>query len=228
MSSAGIAALTPAHSEPMFSQSCLSSNESIMIFLSVSGSTTPISVLKSDSIESVKFRIQTYKGFVAKKQKLVCGGRELARSDSILREYGVTDGNVLHLVLRLSDLQEINVRTTCGKEFTFHVERGKDVGYVKQKIAKKSKEFVDLEEQEVVCDGKLLDDQRLIDDICKHNDAVLHLLIRKSAKVRARPVEKNFELSVVASHLNDGNSYEVDGDNVKRQYDVGKQDFRRG
>ncbi|KAL6290493.1 hypothetical protein ACE6H2_008003 [Prunus campanulata] len=228
MSSAGIAALTPAHSEPMFSQSCLSSNESIMIFLSVSGSTTPMSVLESDSIESVKFRIQTYKGFVAKKQKLVCGGRELARSDSILREYGVTDGNVLHLVLRLSDLQEINVRTTCGKEFTFHVERGKDVGYVKQKIAKKSKEFVDLEEQEVVCDGKLLEDQRLIDDICKHNDAVLHLLIRKSAKVRVRPVEKNFELSVVASHLNDGNSYEVDGDNVKRQYDVGKQDFRRG
>ncbi|PRQ49202.1 putative 1-phosphatidylinositol 4-kinase [Rosa chinensis] len=60
----------------------------------------------------------------------------------------------MHLVLRLSDLQEINVRTNCGKEFTFHVERGKDVGYVKQKIAKNSKEFVDLEEQEVVLDGK--------------------------------------------------------------------------
>ncbi|KAB2597820.1 phosphatidylinositol 4-kinase gamma 4-like [Pyrus ussuriensis x Pyrus communis] len=209
MSSAGIATLTPAHSEPGFPQPCMSLDESILIYLSVSGSTTPMSVLESDSIESVKLRIQTYKGFVAKKQKLVCGGRELARSNSILREYGVTDGNILHLVLRLSDLQEINVQTTCGKEFTFHVERGKDVGYVKQKIAKKNKEFVDLEKQEVVCDGKLLEDQRLIDDLCKHNDAVLHLLVRKSAKVRARPVEKNFELSVVASQLDDGKNYEV-------------------
>ncbi|KAL6124242.1 hypothetical protein ACLB2K_076757 [Fragaria x ananassa] len=139
--------------------SCMSSSESILIYLSVSG-----------SIESVKLRIQTYKGFVVKKQKLVCGGRELARSNSILREYGVSDGNVMHLVLRLSDLQEINVRTNCGKEFTFHVERGKDVGYVKQRIAKNSKEFVDLEEQEVVLDGKPLEDQKLIDDICKQND----------------------------------------------------------
>ncbi|CAN6710793.1 unnamed protein product [Malus baccata var. baccata] len=228
MSSAGIAALAPAHSEPGFPQPCMSLDESILIYLSVSGSTTPMSVLGSDSIESVKLRIQTYKGFVAKKQKLVCGGRELARSNSILREYGVTDGNILHLVLRLSDLQEINVRTTCGKEFTFHMERGKDVGYVKQKIAKKSKEFVDLERQEVVCDGKLLEDQRLIDDLCKHNDAVLHLLVRKSAKVRAKPVEKNFELSVVASQLVDGKNYEVGGDNVKRQYDAGQHDLKRG
>ncbi|KAL6228235.1 hypothetical protein ACLB2K_002189 [Fragaria x ananassa] len=179
--------------------SCMSSSESILIYLSVSGSTTPMSVLESDSIESVKLRIQTYKGFVVKKQKLVCGGRELARSNSILRE--------------LSDLQEINVRTNCGKEFTFHVERGKDVGYVKQRIAKNSKEFVDLEEQEVVLDGKPLEDQKLIDDICKQNDGVLHLLVRKSAKLRAKPVEKSFELSIVASHLDDGKK-QIDGENV--------------
>ncbi|XP_061996003.1 phosphatidylinositol 4-kinase gamma 4-like [Rosa rugosa] len=233
MSSAGVAALSPVHSEPLLTggncpaMSCMSSSESILIYLSVSGSTTPMSVLESDSIESVKLRIQTYKGFVVKKQKLVCGGRELARSNSILREYGVSDGNVMHLVLRLSDLQEINVRTNCGKELTFHVERGKDVGYVKQKIAKNSKEFVDLEEQEVVLDGKPLEDQKLIDDICKQNDGVLHLLVRKSAKLRARPVEKNFELSIVASHVDDGKK-EIDGENVKQQYDADEQEFSRG
>lgn len=233
MSSAGVAALSPVHTEPLLtanncpSLSCMSSNESILIYLSVSGLTTPMSVLESDSIESVKLRIQTYKGFVVKKQKLVCGGRELARSNSILREYGVSDGNVMHLVLKLSDLQEINVQTTCGKEFTFQVERGKDVGYVKQKIAKNSKEFVDLEEQEVVLDGKPLEDQKLIDDICKQNDGVLHLLVRKSAKFRARPVEKNYELSIVASHLDDGKT-EIDGENVKQQYDAGEQEFSRG
>ncbi|KAL6128566.1 hypothetical protein ACLB2K_071921 [Fragaria x ananassa] len=209
MSSAGVAALAPVHSEPLLTggscpaMSCMSSSESILIYLSVSGSTTPMSVLESDSIESVKLRIQTYKGFVVKKQKLVCGGRELARSNSILREYGVSDGNVMHLVLRLSDLQEINM------------------------IAKNSKEFVDLEEQEVVLDGKPLEDQKLIDDICKQNDGVLHLLVRKCAKLRAKPVEKNFELSIVASHLDDGKK-QIDGENVKLHYDAGEEEFKRG
>ncbi|XP_062091398.1 phosphatidylinositol 4-kinase gamma 4-like [Humulus lupulus] len=228
MSSAGIAALSPICNEPLISHnifralSDLVSSESILIYLSVSGSIIPMSVLESDSIESVKLRIQTYKGFVVKNQKLVCGGRELARSNSLLRDYGVADGNVLHLVLKLSDLQVIKVRTTSGKEYTFHVERGRDVRYVKQKIAKKGKEFVDLEEQEVVCNGEQLEDQRLIDDISKHNDAVIHLLIRKSAKVRARPVEKNFELSIVASDLNDTGSNGVKGKNNKMQPEVGK------
>ena len=63
--------------------------------------------------------------------------------------------------------------------FNIYVERSRDVGYVKHKIAKKGKEFVDLEEQEVVYNGERVEDQRLIDDLRKHNDAVIHLLVRK-------------------------------------------------
>ncbi|KAK7832349.1 phosphatidylinositol 4-kinase gamma 4 [Quercus suber] len=229
MSSAGVSALRPVRDVPvvfpnnLHSEFNLCSEESIMVYLAMSGSMTPMRVLESDSIDSVKLRIQTCKGFVVKNQKLVCGGRELARSDSLVRDYGVADGNVLHLVLRLSDLQEINVRTAGGKEFTFHVKRGRDVGYVKHKIAKKGKEFVDLEEQEVVCNGERVEDQRLIDDLCKHNDAVIHLLVRKSAKVRARPVEKNLELSVVVPQLidvggkNSDRGYEADGEILPRK-----------
>lgn len=228
--SSGVA-LSPIQSEPALSFNCMSGkpvpspDESILIYLSVSGSVMPMRVLKSDSIESVKLRIQSYKGFVVKNQKLVCGGRELARSNSLVRDYGVTDGNVLYLILRLSDIQVINVRTTSGKQLTFYVERGRDVGYVKQQIAKKEKEFDDLDEQEVVCEGEPLEDQRLIDDVCRYNnnnnDAAIHLLVRKSSKVRARPVEKNFELDIVASRLNDR-------ENVSRQYDTSEENDRRG
>lgn len=228
--SSGVA-LSPIQSEPALSFNWMSGepvpspDESILIYLSVSGSVMPMRVLKSDSIESVKLRIQYYKGFVVKNQKLVCGGRELARSDSLVRDYGVTDGNVLHLVLRLRDLQVINVRTTSGKQLTFNVERGGDVGYVKQQIAKKEKEFDDLDEQEDVCEGEPLEDQRLIDDVCRYNnnnnDAAIHLLVRKSSKVRARPVEKNFELDIVSSRLNDR-------ENVSRQYDTSEENDRRG
>ncbi|XVE73710.1 hypothetical protein DITRI_Ditri11bG0140400 [Diplodiscus trichospermus] len=233
MSSAGLA-VVPVRNEPMVPPDHMNpewglcENESIWIYLAVSGSMIPMRVLESDSIESVKLRIQTCKGFVVKNQKLVCGGRELARSNSLVRDYGVNDGNVLHLVLRLSDLQVINVKTTSGEEFMFHVERGRDVGYVKQRIAQREKGFTDLDEQEVVCDGERLEDQRLIDDICKHNDAVLHLLVRKSAKVRAKPVAKNFELSVVAPELKDRQDYYV-GENGRRQYDInGEENYSRG
>ncbi|XVF50985.1 hypothetical protein PTKIN_Ptkin04bG0147100 [Pterospermum kingtungense] len=173
-------------------------SDSILIFLSVGGSVIPMRVMESDSIASVKLRIQNSEGFFVRKQKLVFEGRELARDNSCVREYGVGDGNVLHLVLKLSDLQAITVRTLCGKKFEFHIARGRNVGYVKQQIAKKGKAFFNLKDQELVCDGEELEDQRLITDICKNKYAVIHFLVRKSAKVRA------FEVSIEALNLNEG------------------------
>ncbi|GAV90916.1 ubiquitin domain-containing protein/PI3_PI4_kinase domain-containing protein [Cephalotus follicularis] len=180
------------------------SSESILIYLSVAGSVIPMRVLESDSIASVKLRIQTCKGFVVKKQKLVFGGRELARNDSLVKNYGVTAGNVLHLVLKLSDLLLITVRTICGKEFEFHVDRYRNIGYLKQRIAKKGKGSFDVDDQEIYCDGVKLDDQSVVDDVCKDNDAAIHLLVQKSAEVRAKPVDKDVELSVVAFNSNEG------------------------
>lgn len=203
MSSAGVIAISPICKESMLIPSYLHSQESILIYVAMSGSMVPMRVLEYDSIDSVKLQIQTCKGFVVKNQKLVCGGRELARSNSLIRDYGVGDGNVLHLVLRLSDLQVINVKTASGEEFTFNVDRSRDVGYVKRQIAKKKGALVDIDEQEVLCNGERLEDQRLIHDICKNTDAVIHLFVRKSAKIRARPVEKKFELSIVAPQVND-------------------------
>lgn len=174
------------------------SDDSILIYLTVGGSVIPLRVLESDSIASVKLRVQKCKGFFARKQKLVFGGKELAHNSSRVRDYGVVDGNILHLVLRLSDLQAISVHTVCGKEFEFHVQRKENVGYVKQQIASKAKGLL-LNGQELYCDDEELEDQRIIDDICKSNDAVIHLLVRKSAKLRAIPVEKDFEVSIVAS-----------------------------
>lgn len=205
--------LSPIHDESILSPGHFHSlpdrNGSILLYLTVSGSVFPIRVLETDSIASVKLTIQNYKGFVWKKQKLVFGGRELARNDSLVRDYGVTDGNILHLVVKLSNLQVITVTTACGKEYEYHVERNKNVGYVKQQIAQKGEVFDDVKDQELICNGEKLDDQLLIDDICKTNGAAIHLLARKSAKVRAKPVEKSFELTIVASDSNERRDDEV-------------------
>ncbi|XP_021846642.2 phosphatidylinositol 4-kinase gamma 4 [Spinacia oleracea] len=183
----------------------LHQTESILVYLSVAGSVIPIRVMESDSIASVKLRIQTCKGYVVKKQKLVYGGRELARNDGLVKEYGVSGGDVLHLILKLSDLLAIIVSTACGKEFELQVDRHRNVGYLKQRIYKEGKGFVDLKDQELFCQGERLKDQSLINDISKTNDGVIHLLVKKSAKVRTitveRDVELELELSVVASDV---------------------------
>jgi hypothetical protein len=132
-------------------------SDSILIFLTVFGSVIPMHVMESDSIASVKLRIQTCKGFFVKKHKLVFEGRELAQNNSHVSDYGLTDGNILHLVIRLSDLQAITIRIVCGTEFEFHIERNRNMGYVKQQIAKKAKGFFDLKDQELICDGEELD-----------------------------------------------------------------------
>uniref|UniRef100_A0A5B6ZWZ2 1-phosphatidylinositol 4-kinase n=1 Tax=Davidia involucrata TaxID=16924 RepID=A0A5B6ZWZ2_DAVIN len=195
-------------------------SESILIYVTVAGSVIPMRVLESDSIASVKLRIQTCKGFVVKRQKLVFGGRELARNDSLVKDYGVSEGNVLHLVLRLSDLLVIAVSTTCGKEFEFHVDRYRNVGYLKRRIANKGNGFVDVEDQELFCNGEKLDDQKLVDDICKNSDAVIHLVIQKSAKVRAKPVERDVELSVVAANWNEKTNGLHEGENQSKGLQV--------
>ena len=234
MSSAGVTTLSPVPSEPLLSPKAFPfpshlslEDKSIFIYLSFSGSLTPIRVMEWDTIASVKFKIRRCESlpFLTNKQKLVYAGRELARSDSLLKDYGVTGGNVLHLIIKLSDLQVINVKTSCGKEFTFQVERGRDVRYIKRRIAKREKQFDDPEEQELVCNGERLDDQRLIDDICcKHNDAVLRLFVRnKDVKVQRRPLE----LSILATDLIDEKRNDVNGETSRRNYDVGKEDTIR-
>nr|GEW96903.1 phosphatidylinositol 4-kinase gamma 2 [Tanacetum cinerariifolium]GEY39020.1 phosphatidylinositol 4-kinase gamma 2 [Tanacetum cinerariifolium] len=173
-------ALSPVHEQSGIG--CSRSSESIVIYLTVAGSLIPMRILESDSIGMVKLRIQTCKGFVVKKQKLVFGGRELSRNNSLLKDYGVSSGDVVHLILRVSDLLVITVETTIGKEFEFEVDRFRNVRYLKQLVSEKAKRngFTNVEDHKILCNGEKLDDQRLIDDLCTNHDAVIHLVVQKS------------------------------------------------
>nr|XP_043629526.1 phosphatidylinositol 4-kinase gamma 2-like [Erigeron canadensis] len=186
-------ALSPIHIE---SGLLRNPNESIAIYLTVAGSVIPMCILESDSIASVKLRIQTCKGFLVKKQKLVFQGRELSRNSCLVKDYGVSSGAVLHLILRVSNrLVMITVETAFGKEFEFQVDRFRNVRFLKQKIAQVAKgfAFVDVEDQEILCDGKKLDDQRLVDDICKNRDAIVHLVVVKPARLEKDKIQTRLE-----------------------------------
>ncbi|MFS7917801.1 putative 1-phosphatidylinositol 4-kinase [Helianthus anomalus] len=78
-----------------------------------------LNLLKKLTVNTLKHRIQTCNGFVVKKQKLVFGGRELSRNNSLVRDYVVCSGDVLHLIIGVSDLLVITVETAVGEEFEF-------------------------------------------------------------------------------------------------------------
>ncbi|CAH1429077.1 unnamed protein product [Lactuca virosa] len=178
-------ALSPIHIESSFIHN---RNKSIVIYLTVADSVIPMCILESDSIASVKLRIQTCKGFLVKKQKLVFEGKELSRNNTLLTDYGVSSGDVLHLILRVSNLLVITVETAFRKEFKFQVERFRNIRHLKQKISEQAKgfPFVNVDDQEILCNGEKLDDQRLIDDICKNQDAVVHLVVQKPQESQPR------------------------------------------
>ncbi|TKW25550.1 hypothetical protein SEVIR_3G126300v4 [Setaria viridis] len=195
MSPAGAAAACAARDEAGLLPLRPAPDGSITIYLTAPGlAAMPMRVMASDSIASVKLRVQTSRGVVVRKQKLVFDGRELARNDCRVRDYGVADGNVLHLVVRVPDIRLITVvETVKGSKFRFRVEPGRTVGYVKQQIAKDGRRLPP-DEQSLVLEGEELDDAHLIHDVCRADGAVIHLLVRRSAKAAA----SDFEVSIVA------------------------------
>lgn len=204
MSSSGLT-LSPITMDPSRSSigsGCYGSNsytpESILIFLTVPGvSTIPLRVLESDSIASVKLRIQKYNGLVVKNQKLIFDGRELARKNCPVGEYGVSNGDFLHLVINVSELRAITVKTFSGRELKFQVERNRSIRYIKHQILRQFEGLNDVENHKLVIDGEELDDDKLVTDVCTSVEAVMHLLVRKSVKVSTKPVDRDLELTAV-------------------------------
>jgi uncharacterized ubiquitin-like protein YukD len=181
--SAGVATLSPLQDHLALVPQCLLGGlqplDSILIFLAMPGMPpVPIRVLDSESVASVKLRIQRFKGFVITKQRLLFGGHELSHNNSRVRDYGLADGNVLHLVVRLAELHEIVIETAHGKRFRFQVEGAHKVGYLKNMIAAETGEHIEsLKDQKLVLGDKELQDHQLITDIAKKrrcSDSLVH------------------------------------------------------
>lgn len=150
---------------------------------------------ESDWIASMKLRIQ---GCQNGKRPCVAGKSQHKKkpSDSILKDYGMSDGNVMHLALRLSDLLGIFIKTAYGKVLEFPLDNHKHIKYLKQLISYKGNGIITL-------DGIDFFSER--DDPQESNNReedVIHLSVQKSAaKIGARCVENDIELSIVANNL---------------------------
>ena len=151
----------------------------IQIFVRlVEGKQLTLDVEPSDTIETVKKKIEVIEGLKPEQQTLIFAGQQL-EDNKTLSEYKIKDQSTLHLVIRLRGIKKfirIFFKALTGETITLDVEPSDTIEKVKKKI--QEKEGIKPEEQRFIFAATELEDNYTIADYKIKENSTIHLILR--------------------------------------------------
>jgi ubiquitin C len=149
--------------------------------------TIPLDVELSDSIESIKTRIQSKEGIPPNLQKFIFLGEELDDRRT-LADYKVQNKSIINLLFKHpSDVQispdiqtsssiQVLIKTLTGKVIELTVETSDLVENLRNKI--KNKEGIPPSQQRLIFGGNQLEDGKTLAEYNVENGSTIHLVLR--------------------------------------------------
>ena len=154
--------------------------------------TVVLKVEASDTIEDVKAKIEDKVGFSRDQQKLTFDRMQL-EDERTLSDYGID----MECTLDLEVLLKIIIKTQLEKYLSLHVELSSTIESIKESI--QNIEGIPISLQQLVFNGKQLED---VCTLCNYNiqmDSIIHLVLQDMQIYVKMPIERTITLKVRTS-----------------------------